>query len=234
MHMQWKAALLVSALALAPQAVIAQPAASQSVKPAFAQDSMNVFRRFTPDVRDKMIDFYQKALGLQPLRPIQVNANLQMILFRVGKTGQIKLATGLTKGRQYHLGGINEATGIRLYTLHFPDEAAVVQRFTAAGYPAPVFKDVGGQRVAFVKDPGGFNLELVISPDATPSGVEVGINVKDLARSRAFYRNFVGLEELPPVKDAALGVTKYPFRHGETTISLWSVGKNLPADTKPG
>jgi hypothetical protein len=28
-----------------------------------------------------------------------------------------------------------------------------------------------------------------------------------------------------------LGVTRYPFRHGETTVSLWSAGEDLPADT---
>ena len=33
------------------------------------------------------------------------------------------------------------------------------------------------------------------------------------------------------MEDPLLGVTKYPFRHGETTISLWSQGANLPADT---
>ncbi len=33
------------------------------------------------------------------------------------------------------------------------------------------------------------------------------------------------------MKDAFLGVTKYPYRHGQTTLDLWSVGKGLPADT---
>ena len=49
--------------------------------------------------------------------------------------------------------------------------------------------------------------------------------------SAAFYRDFVGLDELPPEKDDFLGVTKHPFRHGTTTIDLWSVGKGLPRDT---
>lgn len=239
MHKRLKTALIVASFLTAGGALSAQPAAAQpadptSVKPAFAQGAMNVFRRFPPEIRAQMIDYYGKALGLQPLQPIQVNASLQMILFRVGG-GQIKLATGLTPGRKAHPGGaINEATGIRLYTLTFADEAALTERFKAAGYPAPAFTDIGGgRRAALVKDPGGFNLELVIDPKASPqtTGVEVGINVSDLDKSRAFYRDFVGLEELPPVKDAFLGVTKYPYRHGETTIDLWSVGKALPADT---
>jgi catechol 2,3-dioxygenase-like lactoylglutathione lyase family enzyme len=155
-----------------------------------------------------------------------------MILFGVG-TGQIKLAAGLTNGRQYHPGGaIGDATGIRIYTLTYPDEAQVKARFAAAGYPEPAFKDIGGgKKAAVVKDPAGFNIGIVIAPGAQTDGVEAGINVSNLERSRAFYRDFEGLEELPPVKDPILGVTKYPFRHGQTTISLFKIGNNLPADT---
>jgi catechol 2,3-dioxygenase-like lactoylglutathione lyase family enzyme len=209
------------------------PAAAPA-KPVFVQGSMNVFRRFPAEQRAAMVAFYDKVLGLQSLSPIQLTPNMQMILFRVGETGQIKLSTGLTANRTYHLGGINDATGIRLYTLRYPDEAAVIARFTAAGLPAPAFSTVGGVRSAFVKDPGGFNLRLVIDPAGSGGagrGVDVGINVSDLARSRAFYRDFVGLEELPPVRDPVLGVTLYQFRHGETTISLWQAGRKLPADT---
>ena len=77
-------------------------------------------------------------------------------------------------------------------------------------------------------------MELVVVPGAgaeTYGKVDVGINASDLSRSEAFYRDFVGLEQLPPEKDAFLGVTKHPFRHGTTTIDLWSVGKGLPKDT---
>jgi catechol-2,3-dioxygenase len=62
--------------------------------------------------------------------------------------------------------------------------------------------------------------------------MEVGLTVTDLEKSRAFYREFVGLEELPPVKDALLGVTKYPFRHGETTVNVWSFGPTARANTR--
>src|SRR5206468_3463675 len=80
----------------------------------------------------------------KPLTPIDLTATQQMILFGVG-TGQIKLAAGLTPGRKYHPGGaIGDATGIRIYTLTYPDEAQVKARFKAAGYPEPVFKDIGG------------------------------------------------------------------------------------------
>jgi len=222
--------LIAASLCGAPAAFAASPSEVASVRPQFAQGSMNVYRRFASGDRARMVEFYDKVLGLKPLQPINLGGGQQMILFGVG-SGQIKLATGLKEGRQVHLGGVNDAIGIRLYTLFFPDEAALKARFQAAGYPAPAFKDIGaGRRAALVKDPGGFNLELVIASDP-PAGVEVGINVSDLKRSRAFYRDFVGLDELPPVKDPFLGVTRYPYRHGQTTIDLWSVGSRLPADT---
>jgi catechol 2,3-dioxygenase-like lactoylglutathione lyase family enzyme len=230
------ALLLPLALLMTSSATFAAETAP-AVKPAapqFVQQSMNVYRRFVPEQREKMVAFYDKVLALKPLQPITLAPGQQMILFGIG-TGQIKLASGLKEGREYHLGGINDGTGIRLITLFYPDETAVAQRFAAAGYAAPLFKDrADGTRAALVEDPGGFPLRLVVVPGApaeTYARVEVGINVSDLERSRAFYRNFVGLEELPTTQDALLGVTKYPYRHGETTISLWSAGKGLPADT---
>lgn len=230
-----KSALCALPLMLAP--LVAPPALADTAdgsakpKPVFVQGSMNVFRRFDVADRPKMVEFYEKVLALKPLTPITLSPGQQMILFGVG-TGQIKLAAGLNN-RQYRPGGaIGDATGIRIYTLTYPDEAAVKARFTAAGYPEPVFKDIGGgKKEAVVKDPAGFSIGLVIAPGAQTDGVEAGINVSNLEKSRAFYRDFEGLEELPPVKDPILGVTKYPFRHGQTTISLFKLGNNLPADT---
>jgi catechol 2,3-dioxygenase-like lactoylglutathione lyase family enzyme len=229
------AALLIVPLSVGSITLSAQaPAAATSTRPLFSQGSMNVYRRFAPDVRARMIEFYEKALALRPLQPINLGGGQQMILFGIG-TGQIKLASGLKQGRQYQGGAVNAATGIRVITLRFPDEAAVATRLQVLGYPAPTFKDTGhGTRAALMQDPGGFHVQLMIEPNASPAayaGVEVGINVSNLERSRAFYREFVGLDELPAVKDNTLGVTKYPYRHGETTVSLWSVGSGLPADT---
>jgi mono/diheme cytochrome c family protein len=227
-------ALCVAMLLVARGGLAAQSGATPSVRPLISQASMNVYRRFLPEHRAKMIDFYAKVLSLRPLQPIDLGGGAQMILFGIG-SGQIKLASGLKEGRQYHLGGVNEGTGIRLITFFFPDEAAVVARFQALGYPAPAFKENGdGTRAALTQDPGGFTLQLVIVPSAPAEAyakLEVGINVSNLEKSRAFYRDFVGLDELPPVRDVLLGVTKYPYRHGETTLNLWSAGKNLPADT---
>jgi catechol 2,3-dioxygenase-like lactoylglutathione lyase family enzyme len=230
--------LAAAALALATPALaqpIPPPADVKPAKPVFAADFMNIFRRFSPDIRDKMVEFYNQVLGLQALTPIQLSKTQQMLLFKVGK-GQIKLASGLNAGRDYHPGGaLNDTTGIRLITLYFPDEAALKASFKAHGYPEPEFKDIGGGRkAAIVHDPGGFRVELIVwpnAPDDTYGRINVGINASNLERSRAFYRDFVGLDELPPEHDSFLGVTKYPFRHGTTTVDLWSVGHDLPKDT---
>jgi catechol 2,3-dioxygenase-like lactoylglutathione lyase family enzyme len=64
--------------------------------------------------------------------------------------------------------------------------------------------------------------------------IEVGVTVSDLEASRAFYRDFAGLEELPPVHDPLFDTMKYSFRHGATTVSLRSFAGELPADTGSG
>jgi catechol 2,3-dioxygenase-like lactoylglutathione lyase family enzyme len=207
-------------------------ASISTVAPVLWQPSMNVFRRFAVD-RAKMIEFYGTVLGLEPLPTFQLGANSQMTRFKVG-TSEIKLTT-VVQGRQYGSGGIRDIAGLRVLTFFFPDEAALAARFREHGYPAPSFRDAGdGRRTALVTDPDGQWVEMVIVPNA-PSGtfdrLEVGLTVTDLEKSRAFYREFVGLEELRPVEDPVLGTTKYPFRHGTTTINLWTFGRDLPVNT---
>jgi catechol 2,3-dioxygenase-like lactoylglutathione lyase family enzyme len=141
--------------------------------------------------------------------------------------------------RSYEGGGVHGATGLRLLTFIFPDEAALKARFAEHGLPVPEFTDMRSEkrRTALVMDPDGQPVELVIMPGASEqqiSSIEVGLTVADLDRSRAFYRSFVGLEELAAVDDERFGTRKYSFRHGATTISLRSFGKDLPADTGSG
>jgi catechol 2,3-dioxygenase-like lactoylglutathione lyase family enzyme len=86
-----------------------------------------------------------------------------------------------------------------------------------------------------VLDPANQWVELVVVPSAPPEvyqSIELGLTVSDLEKSRAFYRDFVGLDELPPVEDPVLGTTRYPYRHGTTTVTLFSFGKGLPANTR--
>ncbi|MEO6040331.1 MAG: VOC family protein [Croceibacterium sp.] len=204
---------------------------AQLMSPArslFVRSAANVFRRFPREKTAEMVKFYTQALGLRSLSPIQLTATQQMVLTGVG-SGQIKLSAGQGGNRKYNLaGGYKAGTGIRYFRLTYPDARTVRDRFVAAGFPAPRFTaQSGGTSSALVADPGGFQIELVIGPgakDGSNDGVGVGINASNLAKSRAFYREFAGLDELPPVRDKLLGLTLYPYRHKETTLYLYHTG----------
>ena len=196
-----------------------------STRDLFAQDSMNVFRRFPREQTAEMVKFYTEALALRSLSPIQLTSTQQMILTGVG-SGQIKLSGGTQGNRKYDLeGGYRGGTGIRFFVLSYPDPELVRQRFRAAGFAEPEFVERGdGFRQALVKDPGGFDIVILTRPglqDHSNGGVGVGIAVSDLAKSRAFYRDFVGLDELEPVAAPVLGTTLHPYRHKETTLFLY-------------
>ena len=157
-----------------------------------------------------------------------------MILTGVG-SGQIKLSAGQQGDRKYDLeGGVAGGTGIRFFLLSYPSPEIVRQRFREAGFAPPEFvqRDDGYQQ-ALVEDPGGFPILILTRPglkDRSDDGVGIGINVSDLAASRAFYRDFVGLDELDPVEAKVLGTTLYPYRHKETRVFLYQLGDNAHPD----
>jgi catechol 2,3-dioxygenase-like lactoylglutathione lyase family enzyme len=200
------------------------------------QPSMNVFRRFDVPA-ERMYAFYGAVLGFEQLSTLNVGNGGGVARFQAGAQ-ELKL-TRRVANRRYEPGGVQDATGLRLLTFYFADEDVLVARFMEHGLPAPVFSVVPGsdRRSALVTDPDGQAVEIVILPTATAeqlAAIEVGVTVADLERSRAFYRTFVGLEELPPVRDERFDTTKYSFRHGATTVSLRSFGKALPADNGSG
>ncbi|HEX6999338.1 MAG TPA: VOC family protein [Gammaproteobacteria bacterium] len=225
----WLAALL----ALPPAAAAA---GAESAGAVLWQPSMNVFRRFAVDA-GKMFEFYGEVLGFEQLSTIELGGGTGVARFQAGAQ-QLKL-TGRVDDRTYVEGGVRDATGLRLLTFFFADEAELAARFAAHGLDVPRFEPVPGsaERRAFVTDPDGQWVELVVIPGATPeqlARLEVGLTVSDIEESRAFYRDFVGLEELPPAEDPRFGTTEYSFRHGATTITLRSYGDGLPADTGSG
>jgi predicted enzyme related to lactoylglutathione lyase len=224
-----RACVLIAA-AVVPAA--AQSGNSVSLASLSTQPSMNVFRRFAVEPA-KMVSFYGEVLGLKPLPSIKL-AGGEMIQFGVGTT-QVKLQFTAAAG-EFKTGPVKEVTGLRVFTFFFPDEAAVTARFVQHGYPAPSFAQArGGKRAAMVLDPANQWVELMIVAGASQEvydSIELGMTVSDLEKSRAFYHEFVGLDELPPVDDPVLGVKRYPYRHGTTTVTLWSVGKELPANTR--
>jgi catechol 2,3-dioxygenase-like lactoylglutathione lyase family enzyme len=191
----------------------------------FAENSANVFRRFSGDGA-KTLAFYGQVLGYG-----DIGAVGGVSRYQVG-TSQLKF-TKAGANAKFTRGAINDAAGVRLWTVWFPDEAALTKRFADHGFPVPAFKTSGDIRSALVADPDGEWVQLVIAPNAakeTYGRLEIGIAANDLEKSRAFYRTFVGLEELPAVKDPVLNVTKYPFRHGTTTISLWATPGPRPTN----
>lgn len=200
----------------------------------FTGSGMNVFRRFPREITQDMVNFYVDALALRSLNPIQLTSTQQMILTGVGSM-QIKLSAGQVGDREYNLeGGYAGGTGLRFFMLQYPDEELVTQRFVDAGFDAPEFVRRGdGVKQALVKDPGGFDIVILIVPGAQDNandGVGVGVGVSNLEESRAFYRDFVGLEELPVVEAPLMGTRFYPYRYGETTIMLHDVGEGMPVD----
>ena len=210
----------------------AQHKSADPTVPQFVQSSTNVFRRFAVDLA-KMKEFYGEVLGLQPLPTINMPGGGQMTRFHAG-TSEIKLQAAATEAKAL-TGGVKDFTGLRVLTFFFPEEAALTARFKEHGMTPPEFhKNTGtANSTALVKDPSNQWVELVVvpgAPAATFDRLEVGLTVTDLEKSRAFYREFVGLEELKPVADAVLGVTRYPYRLGTTTINLWSAGSGLPAN----
>jgi predicted enzyme related to lactoylglutathione lyase len=223
-------ALVVFALTTSASA---QSGSSISLAALSTQPSMNVFRRFAVEPA-KMASFYGEVLGLKQLPSLNMPGGGQMMLFEVG-SGQVKLQFTAAAG-EYKTGAVREVTGLRVFTFFYPDEAAVTVRFVQHGYSAPTFRSGrGAQRVAMVLDPASQWVELVVAPGAKPEvfqSFEVGLTVSDLEKSRSFYREFVGLAELPPVKDELLGTTRYPYRHGTTTVNVWTFGKGLPANTR--
>jgi catechol 2,3-dioxygenase-like lactoylglutathione lyase family enzyme len=208
-----------------------------SVGPVIWMPAMNVFRRYAAENPESLFAFYSDVLGHERLTAYDVGGATSVMRIRAGAS-ELKF-TGRTQGQQYQPGGMDNATGVRLWTFYYSDQAALRKRFTDNGYPAPEFEALGhsGQLSAIVKDPEGQLIQLIVTGD--PAGtsydeIEVGLTVSDLADSRAFYREFVGLEELDPVFDPVFDTMKYSYRHGSTTISLRHFGSNLPADTGTG
>jgi catechol 2,3-dioxygenase-like lactoylglutathione lyase family enzyme len=219
--------------------------AQQNVRPYLWQAGMarsdvgevNVFRRFPADRQQAMDAFYGGVLALQPL-PSSAPGGGQMIRYPVGSS-EVKLFP--TETATPNTAPAGDAVGVRVLTLFYADAAAVTKRFADSGRDAPQFQvdtsHPGSTHAALVQDPAGHWVKLVIAPGVSAEPLarfEIGIAVTDLARSRAFYRDFLGFEELPPVADPVLRATRHGYQHGSMTITLWQVDATRPKDTETG
>jgi predicted enzyme related to lactoylglutathione lyase len=205
------------------------PAGNPAPATAMTQDSVNVFRRFSAD-RAKELAFYSEVIGLQAGPGFNMPGGGQMAILNIG-TSQFKF-TG-AGNRQEKSGPVLDVTGLRVFSYFYCSEADVTTRLTSHGYPAPEFHTIAGRRSAMVTDPDGQWVELVVTTCTAPhSHFEVGATVTDVQKSRAFYREFVGLEELPPV-DSPFGKT-YRFRlgaHSTNILNLWAAHLGASANT---
>jgi catechol 2,3-dioxygenase-like lactoylglutathione lyase family enzyme len=205
--------------------------AHNTVAPWLYLPAMHVFRRHAVDA-ERMLEFYGDVLGFERMPNIGAVARVRAggSEFKLQRRGA---------DQEPIAGGPQGALGFRLVGFYFSDEAALRARFEQHGYPQPEFRSVPGSatRVALAYDPDGQAVELIVVPDAsstTLQQLEIGLTVSDLERSREFYRDFVGLEELAPIDDPLFGTTKHRFRHGSTLIALRAFDTALPADTTSG
>jgi catechol 2,3-dioxygenase-like lactoylglutathione lyase family enzyme len=186
---------------------------------------------------EKSKNFFGNVLGLKSMSNLNLPGGFVMTRYQVGTT-EIKLLH-LATTKKTETGKVDEAIGIRRLTLFFPDAKELIDRFKAAGLPAPEFETEPTERGwsrAIVHDPDGSEIELVVPPPGTPDDVfkniELRLTVGDLEKSRKFYRDFVGFHQLEPVQvPPAEGGQLYPYRHGNTTIVLASFGPGLPKNS---
>jgi catechol 2,3-dioxygenase-like lactoylglutathione lyase family enzyme len=217
----------------------------QTIRPYLWQTGMarsevgeiNVFRRFPAERRGPVEAFYSQALAL-PVLPSTTLGGGQMIRYPVGAS-EVKLFPTAMAAPNGAAPG--DAVGMRLLTFFYADEAAVTRRFVDRGLTPPRFQAAaahpGSTRAALVQDPAGHWVELVIVPGASADALarfEIGLAVADLARSRAFYRDLMGLDAIEPLSDPLLGVTMSGFRHASVTIRLWAARAGASRDAETG
>lgn len=223
---------LGAALALLAAVPVTSAAEGVSIPALMFQPSVNLVLS-VGDV-EKSKEFYGAILQLKPIANLNLPGGLVMTRYQVGTT-EIKLlhsdATQTTE-----TGKVDEATGIRRLTFFMRDQRGVSDRFKAHDRPAPEFETEPAPRRwsrTIVSDPDGNQIELVIPPEGTPdevfNNIELRLTVKEIQKSRRFYRDFIGLKELEPTKvPPPDGSELYRYRHGNTTIVLGSFGDRLP------
>jgi catechol 2,3-dioxygenase-like lactoylglutathione lyase family enzyme len=217
----------------------------QTIRPYLWQTGMarsevgeiNVFRRFPAERRAQVEDFYTRVLAL-PVLPSTAPGGGQMIRYPVGAS-EVKLFP--TDMAPHNAAAAGDVAGMRLLTFFYADEAVLIKRFVDLGLTPPRFQPVtahhGATRAALVQDPAGHWVELVIVPGAPADALarfEIGLAVADLERSRAFYRDLIGLDVLEPLQNPLLGATLHGFRHGAVTLRLWAAKAGAASDRQTG
>jgi len=227
----WALAVAGSALGQTPGAPTLRPMLWQAGMKRSDIGEVNVFRRFPAERTDQMREFYNEVLGLAVL-PATALGGGAMIRYPVGPS-EVKLFP--VKDAEPNTTTVGAAIGVRLLTFFYKDQATVAQSFAKHGIEPPFFQSPstrpGATAAGLAQDPAGEWVELVIVPNASPAELarfEIGVVVTDLAKSRAFYRDLLGLDEHEPVRDELLGTQRYAYTHGATTINLYGSADERP------
>jgi catechol 2,3-dioxygenase-like lactoylglutathione lyase family enzyme len=181
-------------------------------------------------------DYYRDVIGLSPEPSVTFASGARQDRFSLGKH-RVKVNRAASPPAR-ESGGVEVAVGMRLLALIL-DEArfdGIVARLDAAGRRHSALP-VGDApyRVRLTKDPDGTVIELVGLKAPAESRhtdrLQIGLTVSDVARSRQFYGQVLGLSEQPEV---ALGNglgTRYAFTWGNTTIKFWRAPDEVPVRT---
>jgi catechol 2,3-dioxygenase-like lactoylglutathione lyase family enzyme len=185
---------------------------------------------------DAALAFYRDVMAFDVLPPVSMG--------EIGAMSRVRFGNHVLK--LYHFksapeaceGGTEKAIGMRLLAFLFDDLEPVLARFDERKLPYRRLPLPEGSalKVAFASDADGNALELVgLRKPAGPElavRMRIGLTVSDIARSRHFYGELLGLPEEPEMKlPASMGVvgnTRYGFRAGGSTIKFWSRGPDLP------
>jgi glyoxylase I family protein len=182
--------------------------------------------------------FYRDVMGFAEIAPLPMGELGAMQRLRFG--GHVLKLYDFKNPPESFEGGTDKAIGMRLLAFLLDDLEAVLARFDERQLPYRRLQlpDNTPFKVAFASDADGNALELVGL--AKPAGerltarVQIGLTVADIARSRQFYGQQLGLREEPEMKlSKSMGVVgnvRYGFVAGATTIKFWSRGE-LPVKT---
>jgi catechol 2,3-dioxygenase-like lactoylglutathione lyase family enzyme len=174
---------------------------------------------------DVTLDFWQGVFGFTGERHGTRRASV-----KVGAQSLELFAPTPSPAR--HSGALYAGTGIRVLALLLDDLDEACTRLVGAGRriaSAPPLP--GSWPIRFVRDPDGNMLELIGLPDPARSvaldRVQIGLTVRNVARSRHFYGELLGLSEQPALAMGE-GMTRHAFSIGESTLKFWSRSDSLP------
>lgn len=174
----------------------------------------------------KHIDFYTKAFGMKLLRQRDIPEEKYTNAFLGFGPETSNFAVELTYNYGVDSYDIGEAFGH--FAIASTDVAALVEAARAAG--GTVTREAGPVKggstiIAFVKDPTGYLWELIQRPAASPEPLaQVMLRVGDLERSKAWYRDVLGMNIIRtrdnPDNKYTLAFAGYGTEEDSTVVEL--------------